>query len=322
MTSIDTAELQRLAAARRKGRFWRNVVHFRGLLLLMAPAVLWLIVNRYLPMIGVIIAFKDVNYSVGILRSPWAGFRNFHYLFSTEAAYIITRNTLFYNFTFIVLDVLIPVTLALLLNELRGRVLPRLYHTIMLFPYFISMVVVSYLVFSMLSHEHGLLNVAVLPSLGREPVNWYNETKYWPVILPTIHVWKTAGYTTIVYLASLAGIDPSYYDAAAIDGAGKWKQARFISLPFLQPVIIILSILAVGRIFHSDFGLFYQVPLNSGAIYSVTNVIDTYVYRGLTQTNDLGMASAAGFYQAVVGFVLVLTANTVVRRLEPDQALF
>mgnify|MGYP006288775767 CR=1 FL=1 len=321
MSEMNTLD----ARANRTGRltrFGRNVYRFRELLILMIPAIVWLIVNRYLPMIGVIIAFKDVNYSLGILRSPWAGFKNFQYLFATNSAYIITRNTLLYNVSFIFLDILIPVSLALLLNELRGKVLPRLYHTIMLFPYFMSMVVVSYLVFAMLSHANGLMNVSVLPALGREPINWYAETEYWPFILPMVHVWKTAGYTTIIYLAALAGIDPSYYDAAAIDGAGKFKQARFISIPFLRPVIIILSILAVGRIFYSDFGLFYQVPLNSGALYSVTNVIDTYVYRGLTQTNDLGMASAAGFYQSLVGFVLVLTTNTIVRRYDPEQALF
>jgi putative aldouronate transport system permease protein len=185
-----------------------------------------------------------------------------------------------------------------------------------------SMVVVSYLVFALLSHGKGLMNAVVLPGLGAEPINWYAEPKYWPFILPTVHVWKTAGYTTVIYLAALAGIDTSYYDAAAIDGAGKWKQARYISVPFLKPVIIILSILAVGRIFYSDFGLFYQVPLNSGALYSVTLVIDTYVYRGLTQTNDLGMASAAGFYQSLVGFVLVFTTNMIVRRYDVEQALY
>jgi len=321
MSEMNTLD----ARANRTGRltrFGRNVYRFRELLILMIPAIVWLIVNRYLPMIGVIIAFKDVNYSLGILRSPWAGLKNFEYLFRTESAFIITRNTLLYNLSFIALDVIIPVTLALMLNELRGRILPRLYHTVMLFPYFISMVVVSYLVFSLLSHSNGLMNSAVLPLLGREPVNWYNSPRHWPLILPMIHVWKSAGYTTIVYLAALSGIEPSYYDAAAIDGAGKWKQARFISLPFLQPVIIILATLAVGRIFNSDFGLFYQVPLNSGALFSVTNVIDTYVYRGLTQTNDLGMASAAGFYQAIVGFVLIFATNTAVRRFNPEQALF
>jgi putative aldouronate transport system permease protein len=191
----------------------------------------------------------------------------------------------------------------------------------MLFPYFISMVVVSYLVLSLLSHDFGLLNRAILPVLGRQPVNWYAEPRFWPFILPMIHVWKTSGYTTIVYLASLASIEPSYYDAAAIDGAGKWKQARYISLPFIEPVILVMTFLAIGRIFYSDFGLFYQVPLNSGALFPVTNVIDTYVYRALTQTNDLGMASATGFYQAVVGCVLVLATNAVVRRLNPENAL-
>lgn len=302
--------------------FLKNVVRSKEFLLMLSLPVLYLIINNYLPMIGSIIAFKDINYIDGIFGSPWAGFKNFYYLFTTEDAFIITRNTILYNLCFILLNIIIPVSLALLINEIRGRLLPRIYQTVFLFPYFISMVVVSYLVFALLSHENGFMNRSVLPFLHMDPINWYNEPKYWPFILPAFHVWKTAGYTTIVYLASLSGIDQQYYEAIAIDGGGKWKQIRHVSLPFLKPVIIIMTLFEVGKIFNSDFGLFYQVPLQSGSLFSVTNVIDTYVYRGLIQTNDLGMASAAGFYQAIVGLILVLFVNAVIRKINPDNALF
>jgi putative aldouronate transport system permease protein len=289
--------------------------------MLLAP-VLYLVINNYLPMIGVIIAFKNVNYAKGIFRSDWVGFYNFRYLFATQDAFIITRNTLLYNMLFIVLNVVIPVSIAIVINELRGRKLKRLYQTAFLFPYFISMVVVSYLVLSLLSADKGLLNRTVLPFFNQAPINWYNELRYWPFILAVVYVWKNAGYTVVIYLASLAGIDAQYYDAVAIDGGSKWVQIRYVSLPLLQPTIAVLTLLAVGKIFNSDFGLFYQVPLQSGTLFPVTQVIDTYVYRALIQSSDLGMASAAGLYQAVVGFVLVFITNAVVRRANPELALF
>jgi putative aldouronate transport system permease protein len=305
-----------------KRSFLQNVVKYKELLIMLILPVLFLIVNNYLPMIGTIIAFKDINYTKGIFGSPWAGLKNFYYLFTTEDAFLITRNTLLYNSAFIILDIVIPVTLAILLNEIKGRILPRIYQTVILFPYFISMVVVSYLSFALLSNANGLLNRDVLPLFNMAPIDWYDEPKYWPFILPIIHVWKTAGYSTIVYLASLAGVDQQYYEAIAIDGGGKLKQILHVSLPALKPIIIILSVLAIGKIFNSDFGLFYQVPLQSGSLFSVTNVIDTYVYRALIQTNDLGMASAAGLYQAGVGCVLVLVTNGIINKINPENALF
>jgi putative aldouronate transport system permease protein len=272
-------------------------------------------------MVGVIIAFKDYNFAKGIFGSDWIGLSNFTYLFTTNDAFIITRNTLLYNLTFIVLNVIVPVTLAILFNELRGRFLPRAYQTIILLPYFLSMIIVSYLVFAMLSRSMGFMNTSVLPFFGIEPVDWYNERKYWPFILTFVHVWKNAGYTAVIYLAALSSVDPVYYEAIAIDGGGKLKQIRYISIPFLKNIIIVLSILAIGRIFNSDFGLFYQVPLQSGTLFPVTNVIDTYVYRALTRTNDIAMASAAGFYKSVVGFVLVLFTNWVVSKVSPENTL-
>lgn len=299
-----------------------NIVRYRALLLMLAAPVVYLIINNYIPMVGVIIAFKNINYAKGIFRSDWVGFKNFVYLFATQDAYEITRNTLLYNLGFIALNVIIPVTLAIVLSEVRGDRAKKLYQTVMLFPYFISMVVVSYLVLALLSADNGLMDRMVLPALGFRPVDWYNAPAYWPFIIPTVYVWKNAAYFSIIYLATIAGIDPQYYDAIAIDGGSKWHQIRYVTLPYLRPTAVVLSLLAVGQIFHSDFGLFYQVPLNSGTLFPVTNVIDTYVYRALIQANDLGMASAAGVYEATVGLVLVLITNAVVRRINPELALF
>lgn len=304
-----------------RASFVRNVAKSRELLLMLLLPVAFLLVNNYFPMVGVIIAFKNYNFALGMFGSHWNGLRNFRYLFATQDAWIITRNTIGFNVLFIVLNTVVPVTLALLLNELRARMMKRIYQTSMLFPYFLSMVMVSYLVYAMLATTSGVMNKVVLPLFGLSPVSWYQEPKYWSFIIPIIYTWKYAGYTTVIYLASLAGINPEYYEAIACDGGGKWKQVRYVSLPFLQPLIIILAVLAVGRIFNSDFGLFYQVPLQSGALFPVTNVIDTYVYRALTQTNDIAMAAAAGFYQSVVGFVLVLVTNMIIRRVNPERAL-
>jgi putative aldouronate transport system permease protein len=214
------------------------------------------------------------------------------------------------------------VTFAILLNEVRRKAFRRFYQSAMLLPYFLSSVIVAYLVFSMLSLEYGFLNKIVLPWLGMEPIAWYYEPKYWPYILVLVNTWKGIGYSSVIYVAAIAGIDQEYYEAATIDGANKWQQAMNITLPLLKPVIVTLVLLAIGRIFYADFGLFYQVPMDSGVLQPVTNVIDTYVYRGLLVFGDLGMSSAAGLYQSTIGFVLVMLSNLVVRKFNRDQALF
>ena len=318
---MNVKSINKKKTDKKKIKFFNNVFRYKELLFMLAVPAVYLIINNYLPMIGIIIAFKDYRFDLGVFGSAWSGLDNFRYLLATQDAWIITRNTLGFNLIFIALDILIPVTLAVLFNELRGKFKAKIYQTVMLFPYFLSMILVSYLIYALLSPANGFVNMRVLPALGIEPVRWYLEVKAWPFILPMTHVWKTAGYTTIMYLASITSIDPVYYEAIAIDGGGKWKQIRYITLPFLQPLIIILALLAVGRIFTSDFGLFYQVPMNSGALFRVTNVIDTYVYRALLQTNDIGMASAAGFYKAVMGFALVMISNAVIRRINPEWAL-
>jgi putative aldouronate transport system permease protein len=300
----------------------KKLKRFAPLFIMIIPGVIYLFINNYLPMLGLMIAFKDVNFAKGILASDWIGFKNFEYLFKTEDAWIITRNTLLYNITFIILNLIIAVGIAILLNEVKKKVAARFYQSIVLIPYLISMVIVGYLALAMLSGETGFINKQILPMFGIDPVSWYSEPKHWPVILVIVNIWKNAGYLCIIYLAAIIGIDPEYYEAATIDGAGKWRQITHIMIPLIMPVITIMTLLQIGRIFYSDFGLFYQVPLNTGELLSTTNVVDTYVYRALINLGDIGMSSAAGLYQSIVGFVLVLLSNYVVSKRNRDNALF
>ena len=304
------------------GTVQARVRHNIPLYLMFLPGAIYLLINNYIPMAGLVIAFKQVNWNKGILKSPWVGFSNFEYLFKTKEAWNITRNTLGYNIVFIILGTVIAIAVAILLNEITSMVLKKTYQTVILLPYLISMVVVSYLVYAMLSSENGFVNLSILRPLGKQEISWYTESKYWPAILIIIYIWKTFGYNCILYYATLVGIDRGYYEAAVIDGASRWQQIRHITLPELVPTIITLTLMSIGKIFYSDFGLFYQVPMDSGPLYDVTNTIDTYVYRGLIRKNNVGMSSAAGFYQSVIGFVLVLLANYAVRRISKENALF
>ncbi|MCM3781488.1 ABC transporter permease subunit [Neobacillus mesonae] len=308
--------------AKKKRTILYNLRKYKVLYLMFLPGVVFLLINNYLPMFGVIIAFKNVNYADGIMGSPWAGLDNFKYLFGTSDAWEITRNTLAYNAVFILLNLVLGAGLAILLSEVKGRFSSKFYQSVMLLPYFLSMIVVSYLVLAFLGKDSGFMNTGFLPLFGKEPIDWYTETEYWPYILPFVNTWKNIGYYVVIYLAAVIGIDEEYYEAAVLDGAGKWSQVWYITVPFLYPLMIIMTLLQIGRIFYADFGLFYQVPLESGALFPVTNVLDTYVYRTFLIGGDIGMSSAAGLYQAVVGFVLVLVSNSIVRRIDKDNALF
>lgn len=300
----------------------KKMKKYKMLYLMLIPGLIYLLINNYAPMFGVIIAFKDVNFAKGIMNSDWVGLKNFEYLFKTEDAYIITRNTILYNLVFIALNLVVAVALALLLNELKNRFLPRFYQSVILLPYLMSSVIIGYLVYSLLSMETGLINNTILPLLGLEGILWYNDPKYWPYILTIVKIWSTAGYLCIVYFAAVVGIDQEYYEAATLDGANKLQQILRITIPLITPVIIIMTLLQIGRIFYSDFGLFYQVPLDSGALMPTTNVIDTYVYRALLKNGDIGMSSAAGLYQSFVGFIIILISNYVVKKINPDNSLF
>lgn len=293
-----------------------------ALLAMLLPGSIYLLVNNYAPMAGLFIAFKKINYQKGIWGSPWVGLSNFKYLFKTKDALIMTRNTLLYNLVFIALNIILGVAFAIMLNEIRGALLKKGVQTILLMPQIVSMVIVSYMAFAFLSSDNGFINHSILEPLGKEKISWYTKTAYWPFILIFVQAWKNIGYNTLLFLASVVGIDQSLYEAAQVDGATRFQQIRHITLPLLRPAMITLGLLMVGRIFYSDFGLFYQVPMDSGPLLPVTQTIDTYVYRGLSNISSLGMSSAASFYQSIVGFVVVLTCNLIVRRVDSDSALF
>ena len=292
------------------------------LYLMMAPGLLYLLINNYIPMAGIVIAFKKLNFAKGIWASPWAGLENFKFLFASRDAWIITRNTLLYNIAFILVNNAAGILLAIILSDVKAKRLRTLYQSSLLLPFLISIVVVSYIVFALLSHENGMINKSIIPLFGGEPVLWYNETKYWPLILIITNCWKGVGYSTLIYIAGIAGIDPSYYEAAELDGASKWQQIWNITLPCLKPAIITLLIMHIGRIFYSDFGLFYQIPQDSGSLYPVTNTIDTYVYRALMVAGGIGRSSAAGCFQSILGFFLVMISNLITRKISPDNAIF
>lgn len=292
------------------------------LLLLTIPGMIYLLINNYIPMAGVVIAFKSQNFAKGIFGGDWIGLDNFAFLFKTKDAWIMTRNTILYNLAFIVIGTICAIIVALLMTELTKKFLSKFYQNALIIPSVISTVVISYIVFSFLNSDSGLINKTILSLFNIPEISWYSEAKYWPVIIVLVFLWKTAGYSSIVYMASIAGMDKSIYEAAKIDGAGKFRQIKDITLPLLKPTIIIMTLLAVGRIMNSDFGLFYQVPMNSGALYNTTQTIDTFVYRAMMQLNDTGMAAASGLYQSLVGFVLVMVANGIVRKIDSDNSLF
>ncbi len=305
-----------------KKNLGRRIRRHLPLYFMMLPGLAYIIINNYMPLAGLQLAFKKFKYSLGIWGSPWNGVKNFTYLFKTGDAWIIIRNTLGYNLIFILLGTLLAIVVAILLNEVQRKRLQQTYQTVILIPYLISYVIVSYIVYALLGESNGMINNSIMKALGHNPVPWYTDPKYWPYIMTIVQLWKSFGYSSIIYFATILGIDKAYYEAAVVDGAGAWKQITGITLPMLKPVIITLTLLSIGRIFYSDFGLFYQVPMNTGLLYNATNTIDTYVYRGLLETNDIGRASAAGFIQSVLGFLLVLGTNAVVRSVEKEQALF
>jgi len=300
----------------------RRYNKFIPLFLMTLPGFIYLFINNYLPMFGISIAFRDIDFQKGIFKSDFIGIKNFRYLFATSDAWVITRNTILYNLLFIALSTFVAVLVAIMLNEVRSKAFLKFNQTIILLPHLISMVIVAYLVNAVLSTDTGFLNNTILRKLGADPISWYTEPKYWPFILPLVNTWKVFGYISIIYFASIIGIDKEYYESAELDGASKWQQIKSITIPLIKPTIVTMVLLAIGKIFYSDFGLFYQVPMNSGPLYSTTSTIDTYVYRGLMQLGDIGMSSAAGVYQSIVGFVMVFCTNLLVKRIDPDNALF
>ena len=306
----------------KKGKKKNVLKEYWPLYLMMLPALLYLLINNYIPMAGMVIAFKKLNFAKGIWASPWAGLKNFKFLFASKDAWIITRNTLLYNVAFILVNMVVGIAIAILITEVRNTKLKKVYQSAILLPFLMSMVILSYIVYALLSAENGLVNNSILPLFHIDPIQWYQKPKYWPAILIIANCWKGVGYGCLIYIASLIGIDSSFYEAARLDGASKWQEITKITLPSLVPTIITLLLLSIGRIFYSDFGLFYQVPMNSGVLFPTTNVIETYVYRALIEQGNISMSSAAGVYQSLVGFCVVMLSNWIVRRVDKDQALF
>ena len=298
------------------------------LLTMVAPAAIWLLLLRYLPMGGIVLAFKDYkinprnpSFISNLLSSKWVGLKNFEYLFKTDSAWIMFRNTLGYNIVFIILGVIIPVAFAIMMNELTRKFVRKTYQTMMFFPYFLSWVVVSYFLNSFLDAQYGMIP-AMQAAAGKEVTSWYTTPGPWPYLLVFANLWKNVGYSTVLYLAAITGIDANQYEAAAIDGASKWQQVLYVTIPHLRTMICILFIMNVGRIFASDFGLFYNVPMQNGALFSVTQTIDTYVYRAYIATGNPGQSSAAGLLQNVMGFICILSANAIVKKVDADSAMF
>lgn len=306
------------AAIKKKKKNWKQFV---PLYVMGLPLITYLFINNYMPLYGLLFAFKDVNMRKGVMGSPWVGLKNFEFLFATDDAFIMTRNTILYNLAFLVLGPVIGITVAIFLNSIKGKRSSKIYQTSILLPQLMSMVVISYIVYAFLDQNAGIFN-ALISSMGGQRVNWYADASKWPFILIFVNQWFGLGFSSIIYLSSICGISQEYYEAAELDGASKWQQITKITLPLLKSTVITLTILGLGRMFRSDFGLFYQVPMNSGALYSTTQTIDTYVFRGLMQLGNFGMSSAAGFFQSVVGFILVVTANGVIRKISKEDALF
>lgn len=289
------------------------------LYLFMIPGFIYLICNNYLPMFGILLAFKRINYAKGIFASPWVGFDNFEYLFKTKDAFIMVRNTVLYNAVWIIMDLVIAVFIALCMNEIAKTKIAKVIQPVICFPSMVSAVILSFIVYAFLSASYGYMNTVFFHD---NPISWYTEARYWPIILTIVHIWQNAGQSSIIYMASIGGIDKELYEAARIDGATKFEQIKYITLPLLKPMIVMMLLLSVGRIFNSDFGLFYQVPLGNGLLYDTTQTIDTFVYRALMVNNNVGMSSAASIFQAVIGFILVLTSNLLVRKINPENSLF
>ncbi|MCR4621041.1 MAG: ABC transporter permease subunit [Clostridiales bacterium] len=288
-----------------------------------APTVLWLIVFCYAPILGLVMAFQNLNITAGILGSDFVGLKNFKFLFTTTDAWIITRNTVCYNVVFIIVNMILAVLMALLLSELRSRFAAKGLQTIYMLPYFLSWAVVAIIVSAFLDRDYGLVNRLMI-LLGKQEgkVDYYTKRELWPPLLVLINAWKGVGYQTVLYLAVISGISTDYYEAAVLDGATKRQQAWYITIPHLRMVISISIIMAMGSIFRGDFGLFYVVTKDTGRLYPVTDVIDTYIYRALTRLSNVGMATASGMYQSVVGLFMVLGVNAIVNRIDPDSAMF
>ena len=304
----------------RKRTFWQQVQKNKTLLYMLLPALLYVIIFSYIPMFGITIAFKNYNYNDGIMGSPWCGLQNFEYLKISGKLWALTRNTLLYNLAFIGFGFIFEVGFAIMLSEITKKTFKKVSQAFMFLPYFISWVVVSTVMLNIFGQNGVLSNI--LTRFGIEDFSIYQQVKQWPVVMVGIRLWKQTGYGTVVYLAAIAGLSQEMFEAASIDGANIWQKIRYITIPGLKPTIFIMFLLSVGNIFRGDFGMFYQLVGNNQLLLETSDVIDTFVYRSLITTPNIGMSAAAGFYQSVLCFVTIVSVNWLVRKIDPDYTLF
>lgn len=302
-------------------RFLKTAWDCKILLAMLLPALTYVVIFSYIPMTGIVLAFKKYNYIDGIYGSPWVGFDNFKFLIVSNKLWPLTRNTLLYNVVFIALGMLMAVGFAIMINELSSKVFKKVFQSFMFLPHFISWVVVQAIFQAVFGFEYGIFN-HILEFFGASRINFYASPDGWPLLLVFFKMWKVVGYDCIVYLAAVAGIDQGMYEAASIDGANIWQRIRHITIPSLVPTMVIMGLLSVGQIFRGDFGLFYQLVGNNAVILKATDILDTFIYRSLMQTNDYGMSSAAGLYQSVLCFGTIMLVNKIVKMIEPDYTLF
>lgn len=298
-------------------QFKRN----RILILMLLPAVAYFLLFSYLPMTGVVVAFKNYNFRDGIFGSPWVGLDNFKYFFISGQAWTVTRNTILYNLLFIAVNTILQMGLAILISEIAGKYFKKITQTVMFLPYFISWVVVGMIAYNFLNVEHGTINT-LISKLGAEKINFYGTTWVWPIILVFFSAWKNVGYGTVLYLAAIMGIDTEIYEAAEIDGANIFQRIFKVTIPCLVPTLIILTLLAIGNIFRGDFQMFYQLVGNNGPLFNTTDVIDTFTFRSLINSGEVGMSAAAGLYQSVFCFITIVFTNFLVKKYDPDYSLF
>lgn len=304
-----------------KSAFIRDFLNYKTMLLMLIPSLFFVILFQYLPMFGLVLAFKEYTYGKGILHSAWNGIENFKFFFISGDAWRVTRNTVLYNVVFIAINLVLQVSIAIMLSELKSKWFKKISQSLLFLPYFISWVVVGTIVYNLLNFEHGTVNT-LLRALGAEPINFYSTKGVWPFLLVFFSAWKAVGYGAVFYLAAIMSIDAEMFEAAETDGANIFQRIWHITIPSLKPTMIVLTLLSVGHIFRGDFGLFYNMIGNNGLLFGTTDVIDTFVYRSLVENNEIGMSAAIGFYQSVLCFATILLVNGIVRRADKDSALF
>lgn len=321
MKTLQTESVKLIKKSKNNNGIFNEISKHRVLYAMFIPVTIFFLVFAYLPMVGIFIAFKDYNYTGGILHSPWIGLKNFEYFFKSGKAWLVTRNTIAYNIVFITCYTFFSVAIAIFISEMQGKFFKKTAQSFMLLPYFVSWVIVSAFVYNFLNYDFGLVNT-LIKSLGGQPVSFYNTPGYWYFLLPFLYVWKWVGFGSILYLAAITGIDQECYEAAVIDGATVFQKIFHITIPLLKPTMFILVLLALGQVLRGDFDMFYNLIGNNSALLNATDIVDTLVFRSLVGYPDFGLASAAAFYQSMLCFVIILGANWSVKKYNEDYALF